>query len=141
MQISENANNGYQFQYWLQNGQYYSSNPTINVNYGANTVKPVFTQTEYTLTINAYDDYGWIGEYPAVYVDGNYVGSAPLTVLLPAGYHTISLQDPTYDWVYGGYVGFYYATDNNNNIYYSNEIYMPIYSDASLYAVYDPGCP
>ena len=42
MQVTAYPYSGYQFSYWLLNSEYLSSNPTINVDYGSNTVQPVF---------------------------------------------------------------------------------------------------
>ena len=91
---------------------------------------------EPTLEVVAYDDYGWDLLNTGVYVDGNYMGLAPLTITLPAGFHTVSVDDQTYDF-YWGMIGFSYF-QYNYNIYYYNDISIPIYSDETLYAFYDP---
>ena len=56
---------------------------------------------------------------PYVYVDGSCVGTAPLSVQVTAGYHTIAFDDSTYDFWYGYDVSFAYMSDSYN-VWYNN---------------------
>ena len=103
------------------------SNPSY---YTINICQPVY----YWLTMHAYDAYS--GQLsPNVYVDGNYVGTAPLSIQVQGGYHTIGLDDPTWDpWWYSD-VYLYSMTDQNYNFYY-NGAYVPVFSDTIITSMY-----
>jgi hypothetical protein len=74
------------------------------------------------LTVNAYDAY--LGEgyplAPNVWIDGNYVGTAPVSAYLPSGWHTVTVDYVVYDPYWPSYVhlvdftGDYYDYENNN---------------------------
>jgi hypothetical protein len=83
----------------------------------------------YSLTINAYDCYGNFPVSPDVYVDGNYVGTASVTIQVPLGCHTISADGQVYDPDINTWVYFYYMVDSNYNY---NCFVDPIYSDTTI---------
>ena len=102
----------------------------------SHTVQPFFVTTNsYFTYVSANDEWNYQVS-PNVYVDGNYIGTAPTFAMLSGGYHTLSVDQTTYDQSMGYYVDFQYMYDQNNNYYYSNSIYIPITSDTWLTAVY-----
>jgi hypothetical protein len=102
MQITATAYNGFGFSYWLLNGNYLSSDPTIWVDYGANEVTPVFYNLNppvtHQLTVYAINTYNEVPLYPNIYVDGCYVGSGYASVQVTEGYHNVEI-----DYWYGCY--------------------------------------
>jgi hypothetical protein len=77
------------------------------------------------LTVDAYDEY----EYelnPDVWVDGDWVGSAPVMVSVTEGWHTVEVEDP---WLYWELVWF---SDE-----YGNGASRPVYSDTTITAYYE----
>ncbi len=79
------------------------------------------------LYVDAYDAYyGW-ELYPDVYVDGDWVGRAPVAIQVIDGWHTVYVEDP---YVYWYLVG---LSDG-----YGNGASRPIYSDTGITAWYWP---
>ena len=67
--------------------------------------------------------------HPAVYVDGNYVGTTPITIPVTQATHTVYLSTPTWDPYdpYGAnYASFYYMYDYQNSNDYSDGGILPI---------------
>jgi PKD repeat protein len=95
-----------------------------------NNPQPVYHQ----LTIYAFNEFQG-NEYPNVYLDNNYIGTAPLSVQVTEGYHTVAVEDPVWDQFWFAYGGFQYMVDQNNN-YYGSFASVPIYSDTTLYVYY-----
>jgi hypothetical protein len=88
--------------------------------------------TYYNLTVNAYDYSTYEELYPCVYVDDYYVGTAPLSIQVSEGYHTIAVDDNTCGS--NGYVAFLYASDqyynsynNGDNILFSSDLTYTAY--------------
>jgi len=91
------------------------------------------------LTVNAYDAYlGQDYPYaPAVYVDGYYVGTAPVSLQVAEGREHIV----TVDWtVYSSYWGWdVYVVDfsgNYNGYANGNTVYFTPYYDTTINALY-----
>jgi len=62
---------------------------------------------------------------PAVYVDGNYVGSAPVTVWVTPGSHSVGMQSPYFYWTFA-----YFGDGSGNGAS------RQITSDTNLHAWY-----
>ena len=94
--ITAYANSGYHFVEWQLNGGYLSSDPTIYVNYGSNTVQPIFAadNPQYgDVTIRAWSlTYGTEGYGLQIDCDGNYFGLTPIydDSSLETGWYTFS---------------------------------------------------
>ena len=82
------------------------------------------------LTVNAYVlGENWYQDNPNVYVDGNCVGTAPVSVQVSPGYHTITVDDPTPDGLAPSIMdSFAYMSDNNGD-YYNGQSILISYSD------------
>jgi hypothetical protein len=134
MQITAYPYSGYQFSYWLLNSEYLSSNPTIYVDYGSNTIQPVFEGTpSYWLTVNAWNIYDedWITT--DVYIDSYYEGTTPLSIQVNGGYHSVEVEFYAPDPGSGPYylIGFSDELDNGEN--------RLIQSNTEITAYYDLG--
>jgi hypothetical protein len=80
--------------------------------------------TVYWLYVNAYC-YEWGELNPHVGIDGNYVGQAPVCVLVQEGWHTVAVEP------WGGYWPLLGFSDG-----YGNGASRPIYSDTYITAYY-----
>lgn len=90
------------FSYWLLNDNYFTSDPTITVNYGANTLRPVFNPYAW-LTVYTCDQ----AEYEVsanIYVDNVWIGCGYASTYLPLGPHTIYTDNWVWDEYYQQYV-------------------------------------
>jgi hypothetical protein len=138
--VTANPNSGYVLDYWLLDGQNVGSqNPITVTMYEAHTLQANFRTTPYYwLTVNAYDAY--LGEgYPLdpnVWIDGNYIGTAPVSVYLTADWHTVTVDyGPIYDpyWPADVYlVGF----TGDYNDYNGNNVYVNLGQDSTVNALY-----
>lgn len=133
------ANGGGAFNCFFDGSNYYGNSPTITIS-GDTTITayyyyiPTYTVTVYASCGGSYD------LYPNVYVDGNWVGTAPATFQVALGFHTITLDNPTTD-TYFGYGDDYYSCmyDQNNVMYNCDPQSLPIYASGStLTAYYNP---
>lgn len=71
--------------------------------------------------------------HPNVYVDSNWVGTGPVSVQVTEGWHSVYVDDPTYDeYEYPYY--FCYFTGYN----YDNPASIAVYSDTWTTAWYEP---
>jgi hypothetical protein len=135
------------FSYWTLDGNYYSSNPSINLymtQQHSIVAHFVEVSSTYELTVDAYDAYLWDGYpyEPAVYVDGYYQGTAPVTLQVAQGRdHTVTVDSTVYSTYWGcdanlvGFSGNYYdgyVTGNGNSFCFSssssttvNALYLP----------------
>jgi len=89
---------------WSSVGQYLVSvtaQDSTGLYSGQSSPKAVTIQSQptYSLTVTASDGGGYT-LCPAVYVDGNYVGSAPVTVWVTPGLHTVYMQTPYVYWAF-----------------------------------------
>jgi hypothetical protein len=86
------------------------------------------------MTVNAYDDWT-VGLNPAVYIDGNYVGTAPVSIQVPIGSHTLYLSDPIWDsWLYSDV--YLQSILDSNYQSYSNGGNVALHSDMTFNARY-----
>ena len=102
-----------------------STNATITAHYTYGLIPTC------TLIVCAYDAYTY-ELYPNVYVDGNYVGTAPLSIQVTADYHTIELDYQTYDPWWSTYANLAYVYGYP----YYNGGYSPIFSDTTIVGTY-----
>jgi hypothetical protein len=131
MQITAYAESGYAFSHWLLNGNYFSSNPTINLDYGGYTVQPFFVQVVpfHLLSVGAWSYEFGTNLYPDI----------SSNEWVPEGWHTISvpytLTNPN-DW-YSTFDGFAVST---SNYYYIDPVTINVYVDSDTYvtAYYTP---
>lgn len=104
---------------------------------GSTPSPPVFASTPeikfYQLTVDAYDPYFENELHPNVYIDDREAGTAPISVLVAEGWHSVWVDDPVWNDNYNGYYDLEYFTD-----YYGNGANRPIYSDTWITAVYRP---
>jgi hypothetical protein len=141
----------YEFDHWEYSWYYWnsagtkiegsgsSSNATLDLYTDRNyKVTPYFAAIApppiHTIYLQAYDFTFSNQVYPAVYVDGNYVGHAWDTIYLSEGYHGVYFEDPVWnDYAYRDayfcYMGYMGQTSGNH-------WYVNIYSDGSLGAAY-----
>ncbi len=127
--VTAYANGGYDFDYWLLDGNSYAQNPitvTMNSNH---TLQAFFCEETppvyHWLTVEAYDEY----EYelnPGVWVDSGWAGYAPVTVQVLEGWHTVEVEET---WLYWRLVEF---SDG-----YGNGDSRPVYSDKTITAYYE----
>jgi hypothetical protein len=85
------------------------------------------------LSVDAYDDFYLDELYPDVYVDSNYVGTAPVSVQVTQGYHYIGVTN--YVWNQNQQFGDYFDHFGPGS-YSQNPSYMYISSDTELTAWY-----
>ena len=138
MQITATAYGGYHFSYWLLNGGYLSSDQTIYVDYGANTVQPVFASDNPTINVHAVDTYFNEGQplTANVFVDGTWRGYTYETITVGEGYHNIEVDAWVNDPVFGS-IPFAYWTDASWNIIsYDNPLYTYVSTDTTFIAWY-----
>ena len=106
--------------------------------YGNGNFKPS-PQVYATLTVNAggfYQPYHYV--YPHVYVDGIDVGIANyVSTHVSLAYHTVRLDDPTWDSNQNCYASWMGMLDQNGNGHNNGES-IPIYTDTQLYNYYYP---
>ena len=117
VQVTANPYAGYDFDYWLLDGGYYSSNPTVTVTMNSNhNLQAIFKQeqTGHQVTVYAYNQYGYQGYVP-LYIDGQYKGTTPYTCTLSQGNHQIYVESPLYDGYYHVFQYYYYGSYNYNN--------------------------
>jgi hypothetical protein len=98
------------------------------------------------LTVNAYDAYLGEGSPSTtdVYFDSNYVGTVgtePISIQVPAGDHTVTVDYRAYNMDWGGYETIYEITGNYDGYYniYSETpvtVYLLITDDITVNAVY-----
>jgi len=83
------------------------------------------------LTVEAID--GTLGYplYPDIYIDGNYAETGYVSMQVLEGWHSVWMDDPTWNgyWQYWSYLSYY-------SDYYGNGDYRPVYSDTWITAVY-----
>ncbi|MCW4047938.1 MAG: PEGA domain-containing protein [Candidatus Bathyarchaeota archaeon] len=130
---------GHAFDHWNKDGiNVGNANPYSVYMDADHTLQPVFISNP--LTVIAQDQLGWYGftpVYPNVYVDGNYVGTAPLTIQVSAGYHTVAVDEWTWDEAFGGFwTHFWYMYGGGGQ--YSNGQSIYISGGLTLYAAYNP---
>jgi hypothetical protein len=82
---------------------------------------------------------GWIELYPNVQIDGNTVGTAPISVPVTSGSHTVTVDDPTPDTLVPGYYDSFSCFIDNDYNYYHNGQSIPITSPKILTAYYNWG--
>jgi hypothetical protein len=93
------------------------------------------------ITINAYDAYlgeGW-PLAPNVYVDGNFVGTAPVSVYVTRADHTITLDYTTSDPYWGPPVDAHVVSISCMGWYWIGDptyVYVGAYSDSTVNALY-----
>ncbi len=127
MWVTAYADEGWHFVEWDKNGVYYSSNPAIYVTYD-NTVQPVFELDEppptHWLYLDAYDTNWWEEWHPAVYVDDNFVGYAPVAVQITEGWHSITVDE----WIGMLYLsGFSDELGNGDSRLINSDTYITAY--------------
>ena len=83
------------------------------------------------LTVDAYDAQYWFTLHPNVYIDGNWVGTAGVSVLVGQGDHSVWVDDP----VWNENLGFYQYLQSFSDSY-GNGDYRPIYFDTEITAFY-----
>ncbi len=125
------SNENYEFDHWLLDQQVVTDNPISVTMDGDHSIEACFRcvgTPYYWVTIEGFSDY--FGQaYPCVSVDGQNVGTAPVSVYLSQGYHSITWSDP-YSYGYNWYIT---SIDDG----YSNGDYRPIFSDSCIIAYYD----
>jgi len=113
----------YNFDYWLLDGGYYSSNPTVMVTMNSNhNLQAIFCEPPPVYHYLTLEYWGWIGGW--VYMSGG-------TSYLPEGTYTLTVP-----WTYGGlyFVCWYY--DGAYRDYYDNSITISLTSDRYFAALY-----
>ncbi|MCW3998605.1 MAG: hypothetical protein NWE93_00005, partial [Candidatus Bathyarchaeota archaeon] len=123
------------FSYWTLDGQYAGASQTISVNmtqYHSLVAHFVEAQSLQWLTVNAYDDY--LGpDYPyapAVFVDGYYVGVAPVSLQVAVGRdHWVTVDYSVYSeyWFLTAYLYDFTGTYNGYS-YECTVFFSPSYS-------------
>jgi len=89
--------------------------------------KTVMIGTIQWLSIDAYDEYNWWELPPNVYVDDDWVGTAPVAVPVFEGWHTVYVDDP---------YGYWYFLEFSDS--YGNGASHPVYSETEITAWYWP---
>jgi hypothetical protein len=87
--------------------------------------------SSYQLSVCAFDSQYWFGLNPNVWVDGNWVGTAPVSFYVSPGDHTVTVDDTVYNPNLGWYQSLVSFSDN-----YGNGEYRPIYSNTEIDAFY-----
>jgi len=121
------------FDYWTLDGQYAGTNPSISVymtQYHSLQAHFVEAQSLEWLTVNAYDAYLSYSYAPAVYVDGYYVGTAPVSLQVAAGReHTLTVDDSVFSEYWYDTVCLCDITGTYNGYYQCGIVYFyPSYS-------------
>ena len=134
--VTANPAEDYIFDYWLVDDQYAGSTYTIGIVMDDNhEAHPVFHQavSYYLLTVDAY----WEGDhmvYPGVYVDDEYVGSAPFADYFAEGWHSVYVDETAYD-DYSYPFHFWYFSDHWE---YENPVSFNFNQDQHIVANYLP---
>ncbi|MBN1245828.1 hypothetical protein JXA31_09575 [Candidatus Bathyarchaeota archaeon] len=133
MQIQANANQGYHFVEWRLNGEYLSSNPTVYVDYGANTVEPIFApdNPQYAdVTIRAWSyTYGSEGYGLQIDCDGEYFGLTPI-------YNDQSLYIGWYTFSNSQLPCWYISVNGGQQYAWGNSIYLYLGTSPTLIDFY-----
>jgi hypothetical protein len=99
-----------------------------------NNPQPVY----HYLTVGAGSAYTACPLYPSVYVDGNYVGTAPLTISVLEGWHTVEVDY----WVWNPYLScysyFYSLVYDDGYTGYGSGSPVPVYHNQYATAWYIP---
>ena len=74
----------------------------------------------------------WYTAYPNVYVDGVYVGQAPITIQVTEGYHAITVDNPTLTYTGANRNNYLTSITDQDNNQYSNGAFVPIFSDTTI---------
>ena len=122
MQITAYPYQGNPFSYWLLNDGYLSSNPTVYVDYGANTLRPVYNPYAW-LTVYTCDQAS--NEVPAnIYVDNTWIGCGYASVYLPLGAHSLYVDDWVWDDYWQQYV---FPVSSNWSGVLTSDTYVTVY--------------
>ena len=89
----------------------------------------------YTIDIYGIDYQYWIPLYPNIYIDGNYVGTAPCSVEVTPGWHGIAADDQVWNEQIQAYDTISYIGHGD---YYNNGDPVLITSSGNVAAVYTP---
>ena len=138
VQITPEPSDNYVFDHWTLDGVDYISNPfTITMLRGQYEIEAHFRYSGpplHWIYIGSFDTWD-IPVSTAVYIDGNFVGYAAGfeggAFQVTEGYHSIYVDDPTWDVYFNDYVPLAYFTDG-----YGNGDLRPIYSDWGTYVYY-----
>jgi hypothetical protein len=90
------------------------------------------------LTVIAEDNcWGLVPLHPTVYVDGISRGTAPITIQVSTGYHTVLVDDPTWDSAWHVWTHFWYMYGGGNQYSNGQSIYIGS-GGLTLHAEYNP---
>ena len=131
MYITAYEDSGYHFVEWRQNGDFLSSNPTVYVYYGTNTVQPVFAPDNpqyYSVNIRGWEDVYCTEIYPNIYLNGNYYGTCEIYDTLQEGYYTFT-ADQYYDQFSCYYV---VVTDGGQWMAWGNSVSLTLSSSTTI---------
>ena len=136
--VTANPSSGYVFDYWLLDGQNTGTQNPITVTMNSDhTLQANFREeSSYWLTADAYADYYYNEVYPEVYVNGDWAGTAPVSVQV-AGWTHIKVDE----WIYNEYLCCYdrfsyYSGDFG--YFYDNPTDVYVNADKSITAWYQP---
>ena len=132
--VTANPDSGYLLDYWLLNEENAGSDNPINVTMDDDhTLQPVFHEGTiyHWLTVDAY----WSSTelHPNVYIDSNWAGTAPLYVQVTEGWHSIEVDEGTYDEYDYPYLFCYFT-----GYVYDNPTSIAVNSDTWTTAWYVP---
>jgi hypothetical protein len=88
------------------------------------------------LTVNGYFPYFQAELHPNVWIDDNWVGTAPVTVQVTSYYHTVRV-DNYIPLLPGLSAMFYCMIDSNNNVYYTYSTSILVNTDTTVTAYYN----
>jgi hypothetical protein len=132
------------FDHWTIDGNYAGNNPTIYIYIDCDyDLVAHFSEASSLqwLTVNAYDAY--LGEYypyePNIYVDGYYMGTAPVSLQVAAGRdHTVTVDYSLYSPYWGQDAYLVDFTGDYNGYYWDNTVYFYANQDTTINALYLP---
>ena len=137
VQVYADAGVGYEFDYWLKDGQNVGDqNPITVIMDDDHTLEAVFYQVQqlYWLTVEAYDifDSPESPVYTPVYIDGVYAGYSFEPIQVTEGLHDVGVDNTVWNPEYNRYEIFYFFSEGSG----SNPTQVSVTSDKTVAAAY-----
>ncbi len=134
--VSVPSISGYQFEYFEYSGDQWCRDPANIPLWTGGTLTACYSEvTTCILYVEAIDGYSYNTLTPNVYVDGNWAGTATMLIHVTPGYHTVTVDDPTYNPYYWYDESLVAIIDENYNQYYNGQSIL-MYSDTSIFVWY-----
>lgn len=129
------ADGGGAFDCFYDGTNYYSNLADIPITEATTVTAYYYYIPTYTLDLYAIDYQYWIPLYPSFYIDGNYIGTAPCSIEVTPGWHSIAADDQVWNDQIQAYDTIWFIGHGD---YYNNGDPVLITSSGNAAAVYTP---